>query len=89
MELVEEQATGEVRPCIHIEVTEGLPSDEMAQTLQQMVRTKLFELSADFRQAMHEDRSAGQLRIELHMTGAGPFAEMSQRIKRRYVLRHA
>lgn len=88
MELVEEQATGEVHPCIHVEVTEGLPSDDMAQALQQLVRTKLCELSADFRQAMHEDRSVGQLRLELHMAGAGPFAEMSQRIKRRYVLRH-
>src|SRR5713226_1225652 len=55
MELVEEKATGEVRPCIHVEVTEGLPSDEMANALQQMVCHKLSELSADFRQAMHED----------------------------------
>ncbi len=89
MELVEEKATGEVRPCIHVEVTEGLPSDEMANALQQMVRNKLYELSADFRQAMREDQSVGQLRIELHMGGEGPFAEMSQRIKRRYVIRRA
>jgi hypothetical protein len=38
---------------------------------------------------MREDRSASELRIELHMAGQGPFAEMSQRIKRRYVMRHA
>ena len=89
MELVEEKATGEVRPCIHVEVTEGPPSDEMANALQQMVRNKLSELSADFRQAMREDQSVGQLRIELHMGGEGPFAEISQRIKRRYVVRRA
>jgi hypothetical protein len=53
------------------------------------VRNKLYELSADFRQAMHEDQSAGQLRIELHRGGEGPFAEMSQCIKQRYVIRRA
>src|SRR5258707_538432 len=81
MELVAEKATGEV--------TEGLPSDEIAHSLPQMMRTKLSGLSADFRQAMREDQSVGQLRIELHMEGEGPFAEMSQRIKRRYVIRRA
>jgi len=89
MELVEDSNTGDVRPCVHVEVIEGLPSDELTGTLQQMVRNKLCELSADFRQAMREDRSASELRIELHMAGQGPFAEMSQRIKRRYVMRHA
>jgi phenylacetate-CoA ligase len=86
MELVEDSNTGEVHPCIHVEVTEGLPSAELAQVLQQLVRNKLYELSADFRQAMREDHSAGELRIELHIAGQGPFAQMSQRIKRRYII---
>ena len=86
MELVEDSNTGEVHPCIHVEVTEGLPSAELAQVLQQLVRNKLYELSADFRQAMHEDHSAGELRIELHIAGQGPFAQVSQRIKRRYII---
>jgi len=78
-----------VHPCIHVEVTDGLPSDELAQALQKLVRNKLYELSADFRQAMREDHSAGELRIELHIAGQGPFAEMSQRIKRRYILQRS
>ena len=54
---------------------------------------RFFRSSANFvyrfRQAMREDHSAGELRIELHIAGQGPFAEMSQRIKRRYILQRS
>lgn len=91
MELVENAHTGEVRPCIHIEVTDSELSGEgeLAQTLQRMVHDKLCELNADFRQAVSEDASAGEIKIELHRPGAGPFAQMHGRIKRSYILEHA
>jgi phenylacetate-coenzyme A ligase PaaK-like adenylate-forming protein len=87
LELVEDTQTGEVRPCVHIEVHEQ-PTEELAHMLAQAVRSKLSELSADFRQAVHEDQSANQLRVALHSTGQGPFAQNSTRIKRRYIVEH-
>ncbi len=89
MELVEEASTGELRPCVHVEVLDGQPSEELARALQHTLRAKLCEINADFRQAVHEDQSAGALKVELHQPGQGPFAQMSGRIKHRYVLEHA
>jgi phenylacetate-CoA ligase len=89
MELVEEASTSELRPCVHVEVRDGQPSDELARALQRTLRAKLSEINADFRQAVHEDPSAGELKVELHLPGQGPFAQMHGRIKHRYVLEHA
>jgi len=82
----DEQRTGEVRPCIHVEVTNGEPSEEMTRALQHSILQKLCEASADFRQSLQEDASTADLRIVLHPMGAGPFAHNSGRIKRRYIL---
>lgn len=89
MELVEESRTGEIRPCIHIEVMDGPLSEELACTLQRTLREKLYKVNADFRQAVHEDQSAGELKIALHRPGQGPFAQMDGRIKRRYIIEHS
>jgi phenylacetate-CoA ligase len=86
MELEEIGDTGEVRPCIHVEVLTGDLSDELTSRLQQAICTKLAELSADFRQAMREDQSTSQLKVQLHAPGQGPFAEINRRIKRKYVV---
>lgn len=89
MELVEVSETGEMRPCIHVEVTNSELSEELARTLQRTLRDKLYEVNADFRQAVHEDQSAGELKIALHRPGQGPFAQMDGRIKRRYIIEHS
>ncbi|MBO0790089.1 MAG: hypothetical protein J2P36_03960 [Ktedonobacteraceae bacterium] len=87
LELVEAgEKTGEVRPCIHVEVVSGEPSEELATALQKLVREKLCEVNADFRQSTQEDQSATDLHIRLHRTGEGPFAQNNGRIKRRYIL---
>jgi phenylacetate-CoA ligase len=87
LELVEAgDQTGEVRPCIHVEVVSGEPSEELAAALQQRVYEKLCEVNADFRQSVREDQSAAELQILLHRAGEGPFAGNNGRIKRHYVL---
>jgi phenylacetate-CoA ligase len=86
MELVEDEQSGEVRPCIHVEVTQGEQTEEMAQSLQKTLCVKLSELNADFRQAVHEDQRAGELSIILHPVGQGPFTQNNGRIKRRYII---
>lgn len=86
MELQEQEQIAELRPCIHVEVLDGQLSDQMASLLQQSLRDRLCELNADFRQAVYEDASAGELRVELHLPGHGPFAQMNGRIKNRYIL---
>src|SRR5713226_3336212 len=69
MELVEEASTGELRPCVHVEVREAQLSDELAQALQRSLRAKLSEINADFRQAVREDQSAGEVKVALHQQG--------------------
>lgn len=86
MELLEDEQTGEGRPCIHVEVMEGELTESMAKSLQMAFCDKLSELNADFRQAMHEDQRAGELNVVLHPAGQGPFTQNNGRIKRRYLV---
>lgn len=86
MELVEDKRTNEVRPCIHVEVMDGELTDNLTQALQSTLLSKLSELNADFRQAVHEDERAGELQVVLHHAGQGPFAQNIGRIKQRYII---
>lgn len=86
MELLEDESTNEARPCIHVEVMDGELTDTLAQALQSTLLSKLSELNADFRQAVHEDERAGELQVVLHRAGQGPFAQNLGRIKRRYII---
>jgi phenylacetate-CoA ligase len=87
MELVD-IGTGEQRPCIHVEVVQGAVDDpELAQRLCQRVIDRLLANNRDFRAALGEDPSAGDVRVELHREGSGPFAQNSGRIKRRYIIK--
>ncbi len=86
MELVEDERTNEVFPCIHVEVMDGELTDSLAQALQSTLLSKLSELNADFRQAVHEDERAGELQVVLHHAGQGPFARNIGRIKQRYII---
>jgi phenylacetate-CoA ligase len=90
MELLEtSEATGEVRPCIHVEVKEGYAmSESVAQALTETVRRKLYEVNADFREAVHEDATAAEIQVKLHASGSGPFAVNNGRIKQAYVVKN-
>jgi phenylacetate-CoA ligase len=86
LELVE---TGgrEQRPCVHVEVTGGAVEDPMlADRLRKRVLSRLLANSLDFRSAVSEDQSAGELLVLLHSPRQGPFTANAHRIKRRYLV---
>ncbi len=78
---------GEHRPCVHVEVVNGTIADAaLADRLQKRVLERLLANSLDFRSAVSEDASAGELIIRLHGPRQGPFTANSRRIKRRYIV---
>jgi phenylacetate-CoA ligase len=80
-----ELSDARVRPCVHVEV--DVPEDTLlAARLADRVRARLLENSADFRAMVTEDPANGEVTVELHRIGAGPFAENLHRIKRRYLI---
>lgn len=86
LELVEVKP-GEQRPCVHVEVLTGETEDVgLRERLRERVLNRLLASNLDFRQAVREDASAKELLLRLHSTGAGPFAENSGKLKRRYIL---
>lgn len=87
MELLENEESSAVRPCIHIEVIEGAPTETMAQKLGEALRERLSQVNADFRQVLSEDQKAGELKVMLHVAGEGPFAQNNGRIKRSYIVK--
>jgi hypothetical protein len=48
-----------------------------------------YSRQSSFRNYSLEAFSAGEIRIELHRPGSGPFAQMHGRIKRSYILEQA
>jgi phenylacetate-CoA ligase len=79
---------GEQRPCVHVEVLDG--GDEgLAERLRRRVVDRLLATNLDYRTAVREDASAGELLVRLHAVGEGPFAANSGRIKRRYIVQGA
>ena len=86
LELVD-TGSREQRPCVHVEVTGGAVEDPMlADRLRERVLSRLLANSLDFRSAVSEDESAGELLVRLHSPRKGPFAANAQRIKRRYLV---
>ena len=88
------ELTGEVDavPQIHVEIVDvpsTLDHSAMVRRIEDAVRNRLALNSADYRAALLEDPRAAQLAVVAHQPGTGPFAENSQRIKRRYVLQTA
>jgi phenylacetate-CoA ligase len=79
---------GEQRPSVHVEVVEGAVEDEaLAQRLRERVIARLLANNRDFRAAVGEDASAGEVLVRLHQPGTGPFVANQGRIKRRYILK--
>jgi len=78
---------GEQRPCVHVEVVKGEVDDApLANRLRQQVLERLLANSLDFRSAVSEDASAGEVLVQLHAPRQGPFTVNSRRIKRRYIV---
>lgn len=78
---------GEQRPCIHVEVLRGSAEDPaLADQLRSQVRDRLLVTNLDFRSAVHEDASTGEIILRLHGAGMGPFQANGTRIKRRYIV---
>ncbi|MEV6692785.1 phenylacetate--CoA ligase family protein [Micromonospora sp. NPDC051196] len=84
-----EDAALETRPVIHIELRRPLPASQheaLAAACRSGVRRHLTSVSRDFAQSLVEDPTAGDLRVELHEPGSGPFAG-EQKIKNVYLVR--
>jgi phenylacetate-CoA ligase len=86
LELVE-IGEAEQRPCVHVEVLDGLTDDsELAGRLRGQVVRRLVAANLDFRTSVAEDPRASEIQIRLHRAGSGPFAGNQGRIKRRYIV---
>ncbi|MFI7079768.1 phenylacetate--CoA ligase family protein [Micromonospora sp. NPDC049903] len=84
-----EDASLETRPVIHIELRRPLPEsqrDALVAACRSGVRRHLTSVSRDFAQSLLEDPTAGDLRVELHEPGSGPFTG-EQKIKNVYLVR--
>ncbi|MEO3928905.1 phenylacetate--CoA ligase family protein [Micromonosporaceae bacterium B7E4] len=83
-----EDAGLETRPVVHLELRRPLAGpvrDALATACRDGVRRHLAAVSRDFAQSLTEDPTAGELRVELHEPGTGPFAG-EQKIKNVYLL---
>lgn len=89
MELVERE--DESRLQLHLELEADKAQCERwsraAQQIAASVRTHLISASADYRSAVSEDASAGEIDVAVHTPMTGPFADQDSRIKRRYIRR--
>ncbi|GAC1400553.1 MAG: phenylacetate--CoA ligase family protein [Chloroflexota bacterium] len=89
MELID-VGNGEQRPCIHVEMADGKADDgALGERLRQRVLDRLLATNLDFRSSVHEDASAGDIRIKMHGKLQGPFAANAGRIKQRYIVSSA
>jgi phenylacetate-CoA ligase len=82
---VEMMATGhahEERPCVHLEALQALDEPSVREELRTRLVAHLSQVNRDFRTALTEDSTAGDVRVMFHQPGTGPFAANSSRIKR-------
>jgi phenylacetate-CoA ligase len=81
-------ASGAVRPCIHVELTDAgrIDDTQLRDTVIAVVRDRLLANTADYRSAVAEDPAAADIRAVLHIEGTGPFSGNATRIKRRYIV---
>ncbi|MCI4065128.1 phenylacetate--CoA ligase family protein [Micromonospora sp. R77] len=83
-----EDAALETRPVIHLELRRPLAEPEraaLAAACRDGVLRHLAAVSRDFAQSLTEDPTAGDLRVETHEPGTGPFAGQ-QKIKNVYLV---
>ncbi|HEY0698834.1 MAG TPA: phenylacetate--CoA ligase family protein, partial [Micromonospora sp.] len=83
-----EDAALETRPVVHVELRRPLAAparEALVAACRTGVRRHLATVSRDFAQSLTEDPTAGELRVELHAAGTGPFAGQ-QKIKNVYLV---
>jgi phenylacetate-CoA ligase len=89
MDLVENE--NESRLYLHLELHSGDAElaqwEGRAEAIAASVREHLLAASADYRSAVCEDPSAGEIAVSVHAPHTGPFADQDGRIKRRYIRR--
>ncbi len=86
MELVE-NVDGHPHPVVHIELAENHKKEEISETmLSERIVTRLAKNSRDFKTSLVEDPRAKNIEVKIHNSNTGPFENMSDRIKRRYIL---
>lgn len=84
----------EQRPIVHLQLRDGVAlADEEIAKLSETTRAGIVEhlasVSRDFAQSLDEDPSTGDLRIEVHPFGTGPFTGGNAKIKNVYVVKNA
>ncbi|SNC64272.1 phenylacetate-CoA ligase [Kytococcus aerolatus] len=78
------------RPTLHLELREGveLPAAEreaLADSARRGVVAYLARVSRDYAESLTESPRAGEIAVEVHDAGTGPFHDTGARIKRRYL----
>ncbi|GAA4780401.1 phenylacetate--CoA ligase family protein [Microbacterium gilvum] len=81
----------EQRPLVHVELREdaalsSADRDALAAAARAGIVAHLAAVSRDFEQSLEEDPTTGDLRVEVHLHGDGPFAGGSARIKNVYLV---
>jgi phenylacetate-CoA ligase len=89
---VREHADLESRPIVNLQLRDGANLDEgerrdLAWTCREGVLRHLVSVSRDFAESLAEDPSAGDLRVEVHDFGTGPFAGAGTAIKSVYLVK--
>ncbi len=86
MELVEHQ-NGQPQPYVYIELKSGVLVNALdPAAISKRIVSRLIENSRDFKTSIAEDPKAGKIIVQLVEENQGPFAEMSKRIKRKYII---
>jgi phenylacetate-CoA ligase len=91
---MQEQADLESRPVVHLQLRADAapPPDEragLAERARAGVLAHLAAVSRDFAESLAEDPSAGDLRVQVHDLGTGPFTGTDPKIKNVYLVKGA
>lgn len=81
----------EQRPLVHLQLREGTDlgaadREALAAAARDGVVAHLATVSRDFEQSLAEDPTTGDLRVEVHDFGTGPFADAPSKIKNVYLV---
>jgi phenylacetate-CoA ligase len=91
---MQEQPDLEPRPVVHLQLRADAapPPDEragLAERARAGVLAHLSAVSRDFAESLAEDPSAGDLRVQVHDLGTGPFTGTDPKIKNVYLVKGA
>jgi phenylacetate-CoA ligase len=89
---MQEQADLESRPVVHLQLrADAAPAPDeragLAERARAGVLAHLAAVSRDFAESLAEDPSAGDLRVQVHDLGTGPFTGTDPKIKNVYLVK--